>query len=107
VADLPGKSRGDCAYPTFRKHKTFTKQLQAFADSRGYVMLDQFRPGDIDVFYTKSKLGPQSKAKMIERVRHFFRFALNREWPPKSPVSSDLKAPAGRAPPREQGSVHR
>jgi integrase len=83
------------AYPTFRKHKTFTKQLQAFADSRGYVMLDQFRPGDIDVFYTKSKLGPRSKAKMIERVRHFFRFAVNREWLPKSPVSSDLKAPAG------------
>ena len=82
------------AYPTFRKHKTFTKQLQAFADSRGYVMLDQFRPGDIDVFNTKSKLGPRSKAKMIERVRHFFRFALNREWLPKSPVSSDLKAPA-------------
>jgi integrase len=83
------------AYPTFRKHKTFTKQLQAFADSRGYVMLDQFRPGDIDVFYTKSKLGPRSKAKMIERVRHFFRFAVNREWLPKSPVSSDLRAPAG------------
>ena len=82
-------------YPTHRKYKTFTKQLQAFADSRGYVMLDQFRAGDIDVFYTKSKLGPRSKAKMIERLRHFFRFAVNREWLPKSPVSPDLKAPAG------------
>jgi integrase len=83
------------AYPTHRKYRTFTKQLQAFADSRGYVMLDQFRAGDIDVFYTKSKLGPRSKAKMIERLRHFFRFAVNREWLPKSPVSPDLKAPAG------------
>ena len=83
------------AYPTFRKYQTFTKQLQAFADSRGYVMLDQFRASDIDVFYTKSKLGPRSKAKMIERLRHFFRFAVNREWLPKSPVSPDLKAPAG------------
>lgn len=55
------------AYPTLRKYKTFTKQLLAFADSRGYVMLDQFRPADIDIFYTKSKLGPRSKAKMIER----------------------------------------
>jgi integrase len=83
------------AYPTFRKYKTFTKQLQAFADARGYVMLDQFRAGDIDVFYTKSNLGPRSKAKMIERLRHFFRFAVNREWMPKSPVSADLKPPAG------------
>jgi site-specific recombinase XerD len=83
------------AYPTLRKYMTFTKQLQAFADARGYVMLDQFRPSDIDVFYTKSTLGPRSKAKMIERLRHFFRFAVNRDWLPKSPVSPDLKAPAG------------
>lgn len=83
------------AYPTFRKYKTFTKQLQAFADARGYVMLDQFRPADIDVFFTKSKLGPRSKAKMLERLRGFFRFAVHREWIPKSPVSPDLKPPAG------------
>jgi hypothetical protein len=36
------------ALPTFRKYKTFTNQLQAFADSLGYVMLAQFRPADID-----------------------------------------------------------
>ncbi len=83
------------AHPTYRKYRTFTKQLQAFADSRGYVMLDQFRPGDMDIFYTKSKLGPRSKAKMLERLRSFFRFAVNREWLAKSPVSSDLKPPTG------------
>ena len=82
------------AYPT-TKYKTFTKQLQAFADSRGYVLLDQFRPADIDVFYTTSTLGLRSKAKMLERLRSFFRFAVNREWLPKSPVSSDLKPPTG------------
>jgi hypothetical protein len=36
---------------TLRKYRTFTKQLSAFTDSRGYVMLDQFASGDIDVFY--------------------------------------------------------
>ena len=51
------------AYPTFRKYKTFAKRVQTFADSRGYVMLDQFRPGDIDIFYTSSTLGPRSKGK--------------------------------------------
>ncbi len=42
------------AFSTLRKHRTFTKQLQAFADNRGYVMLDQFRPLDIDTFYAGS-----------------------------------------------------
>ena len=31
------------AHPTYRKYKTFSKQLQAYADSLGYAMLDQFR----------------------------------------------------------------
>jgi integrase len=83
------------AHPTYRKYQTFTKQIQAFADSLGYVMLDQFRPADIDVFYTKSKLGPRSKAKMLDRLRGLFRFAVHRDWIPKSPVSPDLKPPAG------------
>jgi integrase len=83
------------AFPTYRKYKTFTNQLQAFADSLGYVILDQLRPGDIDVFFTKTKLGPRSKLKMLDRLRGFFRFAVYRDWIPKSPVSPDLKAPAG------------
>ena len=56
------------ALPTYRKYKTFTNQLQAFADSLGYVTLDQFRPDDIDTFYTRSKLGPRSKVKMLDRL---------------------------------------
>src|ERR1022692_4070131 len=35
---------------TLRKYKTFTRQLTAFADTRGYAMLDQLTCGDIDVF---------------------------------------------------------
>jgi len=83
------------ARPTYRKYKTFTNQLQTCADSSGYVLLDQFRPGDIDLFYTGSTLGPRSKVKMLDRLRGFFRFAVHREWISKSPVSPDLKAPAG------------
>lgn len=83
------------AASTFLQYRVFAKQLQAFADERGYVRLDQFRPDDIDVFYTQNRLAPRSRAKLLERVRGFFRFASNREWIPKSPVSSDLKPPAG------------
>jgi phage/plasmid primase-like uncharacterized protein len=35
---------------TLRKYRTFTKQLSAFAESRGYVMLDQLTSGDVDHF---------------------------------------------------------
>jgi hypothetical protein len=38
---------------------------------------NRLRASDIDVFYTKSKLRPRSKVKMIERLRHFFRFAVH------------------------------
>jgi site-specific recombinase XerD len=59
------------------------------------VMLDQFRPVDIDRFYATSRLGPRAKAKMLDRLRGFFRFCVNREWIGKTPVSQDLKPPAG------------
>lgn len=80
---------------TVRKYRTYTKRLQAFADTRGYMCLDQFRPADIDLFFTGSTLGPLSKAKMLDWLRAFWRFALNRDWVAKSPVSPDLKPPAG------------
>jgi site-specific recombinase XerD len=72
-----------------------TRKLQAFADSRGYVMLDQFTAADIDVFYSTSKLGIRSKAKMLESIRRLFRFFVNREFIAKSPVSTDPKPPIG------------
>lgn len=83
------------AFSTLRKHKTFPKQLQAFADDQGYVMLDQFRALDIDTFYAGSSLGRRSKAKWLEWLRSFFQYGVNREWLTKSPVSRDLKPPKG------------
>jgi integrase len=81
--------------PTLRKYRTFTKQLRAFADARGYVMLDQFTAGDIDVFYSSWKLGARAKSNALGRLRSFFRFCMNREWLVKNPVTSDLKPPLG------------
>ena len=83
------------AHATLRKHRTFMKQLQAFAESRGYVMLDQFTRADIDVFYGGMTHGLRTKAKRLSALRAFFRFCVNREWLVKSPVSSDLKPPQG------------
>jgi site-specific recombinase XerC len=83
------------AQATLRKYRTFTKQLMEFADSRGYVMLDQLKSADVDAFYSGLKLGIRSKAKRLSALRAFFRFCVNREFLLKSPVSSDLKPPQG------------
>jgi integrase len=80
---------------TLRKYRTFSKQIAAFADTRGYVMLDQFTAGDIDLFWAKWKLGPRAKGKRLTTLRAFFRFCANRKWIPESPVSGDIKAPVG------------
>jgi integrase len=85
------------AYATFRKHRTFTKHLQTYAEQKGYVCLDQFRAEDLDVFYARMPLGPRSKAKFLEWLRGFFQYAVNRDWIQKSPVSRDLKPPRGAA----------
>ena len=46
-----------------------TRKLQAFADRRGYVMLDQFSATDIDVFYSTSKLGIRSRNELGDMPR--------------------------------------
>jgi integrase len=87
---------GDKIAPaTLRKYKTFTKQLLAFAASRGYVMLDQLTSADMDRFYGGLKLGLRAKAKRLGTLRSFFRFCMNRKWLEENPVSSDLKPPPG------------
>jgi len=80
---------------TLRKYRTFRKQITAYADSRGYVMIDQFTPADIDRFWASWKLGPRAKGKRLTTLRAFFRFCANRKWIPESPVSVDIKAPVG------------
>lgn len=83
------------AEATLRKYKTFTRQLTAFAESRGYVMLDQFTSGDIDLFYSGWNLGARAKGKRLGMLRAFFRFCMNRKWLAENPVSADIKPPIG------------
>ena len=80
---------------SLRKYATFTKQITAYADGRGYVMVDQFTPADIDRFWVNWKLGPRTKGKRLTMLRGFFRFCLHRKWIAESPVSPDIKPPKG------------
>jgi len=58
-------------------------------------MLDQFKPEDIDKFRANWKLGPRATGKCLTTLRAFFRFCVNRKWIADSPVSADIKRPAG------------
>jgi integrase len=92
---LSNRDGAKIAPATLRKYKTFTRQLIDFADSHGYVMLDQFTSADIDVFYGNWKLGARAKGKRLGTLRAFFRFCMNRKWLTENPVSTDSKPPMG------------
>ena len=79
---------------TFAKYQTFTKQLKAYAEHRGYVFLDQLTVGDMDRFYSSWKDGIRAKAKKLDRLKSFISFCLKREWLAKD-ITDDLQAPAG------------
>ena len=92
---LGNRAGGKIAPATLRKYRTFTKQLTEFAESRGYVMLDQFASSDIDIFYGGLKLGVRAKGERLGTFRAFFRFAVNRKWLAENPVTTDIKPPIG------------
>jgi site-specific recombinase XerD len=79
---------------TFAKYQTFTRQLKAYAEHRGYVFLDQLTVGDMDRFYCLWKDGIRAKAKKLDRLKSFISFCLKREWLAKD-ITGDLQAPAG------------
>jgi hypothetical protein len=65
---------------TLIKYKTFTRQLNAYAESRGLVNLDQFTVSDMDRFYASWSDGIRARAKKLERLKAFIAFCLKRKW---------------------------
>jgi integrase len=92
---LANRQSANLAAATLRKYETFTNQITAYAESKGYVFVDQITADDIDLFWANWKLGPRAKGKRLTTLRGFFRFCVNRKWISESPVSSDIKAPVG------------
>jgi hypothetical protein len=74
-AYLSNREGAKIANATLRKYKTFIKPLTDFAETRGYLMLDQFTVGDIDVFYGGLKLGAARRQSGWPRSEVFFPFA--------------------------------
>lgn len=87
------KNRGIEA-PTLSKYQTFVKQLRAYCDSRGYLLLDQLTVADMDRFYASWKDGKRSAAKKLERLKSFVKFCRKRKWLTED-ITEDLEAPEG------------
>jgi integrase len=87
------KNRGIEA-STLSKYQTFIKQLRAYCNSRGYVMLDQLTVADMDRFYASWKDGKRAAAKKLERLKSFVKFCRKRKWITDD-ITEDLQAPEG------------
>jgi integrase/recombinase XerD len=77
---------------TARKYKLLDRQMKSFAQSHGFLFLDEFDLNALGQFRTTWKDGPRSSAKKLERLRSFLRFAQRRKWVSEN-HATDLKAP--------------
>ena len=71
---------------TQKNYRLLLGKLKAFADSKGYVMLDQWGPIDIREFRASWSVSPQTAAKNMSTVKSFFEFCVSNEWIPKNPA---------------------
>lgn len=79
---------------TLAKYRTFTNQVSAYCQDRGYIYIDQLTVIDMDRFYASWKDDIRAKAKKLERLKAFVKFCVKREWLAKD-ISDDLQAPEG------------
>ena len=81
---------------TLKKYRQILRKLTAFAQDRGYVVLDQFRPIDIREFRQSWTVNPLTSSKNLSVVKGFFEFAVANEWIERNPARL-LRAPRGQA----------
>lgn len=91
------RNRG-IASATLAKYETFTKQLRAYADGRGYTNLNSLTVLDMDQFYASWKDGKRARAKKLERLKSFVKFCMKRKWMTEN-IAEDLEAPEGSSTP--------
>jgi integrase/recombinase XerD len=98
AAFLSYRQNRGVAPATLKKYRTFTRQLLAYAEGRGYVCLDQLDVSDMDRFSASWKDGDRAKAKKLERLKGFIRFCIKRKFIAED-ITSDLEAPEGASVP--------
>ncbi len=81
LADLD--TRGLTA-STVRKYKLLKRQMLAYGEERGLVKLADFDLDALDRFRRTWKDSPRTAEKKLERLRAFYKFAVDREWAEKN-----------------------
>lgn len=74
------------AVNTQKKYRLLLVKLKTFADSRGYIMLDQWTPIDVREMRSSWTVSPQTAAKNMSTVKAFFEFCVANEWLPRNPA---------------------
>jgi site-specific recombinase XerD len=73
---------------------TVSPTLPEFADDQSIVYLPDCSPDFVAEFRQSWKVGTTTSAKQTERLKSFFKFAVDRKWITENPASS-LKPPVG------------
>jgi integrase len=71
---------------TQKKYRLLLRKLKAFADTKGYVMLDQWTPIDVREMRSVWSVSPQTAAKNMSTVKAFFEYCVGNDWLPKNPA---------------------
>jgi integrase len=71
---------------TQKKYRLLLAKLKAFADIRGYIMLDQWTPIDVREMRSTWSVSPQTAAKNMSTVKAFFEYCVANEWLPRNPA---------------------
>ena len=71
---------------TLRKYRLLKKQMLEFATLKGFKLLNQLDIEALDEFRGTWKVGAQTSLKKLERLRAFFRFAVDRDWVKQNPA---------------------
>jgi len=71
---------------TLGKYKLMLRELEDFASKKGFRYLKQLDVEALRQFRDSWKIGPRTAVKKIERVRAFFRFAVESGWIEKNPA---------------------
>lgn len=86
--ECEARSLGDA---TMRKYRTLAKQILEFGSSR-FVYLNEFTTESAREFRASWKDASRAAGKKLERLRAFFRFAIENGWIEESPAKH-LKPP--------------
>ena len=89
LADLEARN---LSKSTIRKYRLLSRTMQEFAIQNGFRFLKQLDLVTLRDFRLGWQDGPLSSAKKLERLRAFFRFAVESKWVDENPASK-LKAP--------------